>query len=70
MNSLITSLYKKPDQSGLIFDIEKENGGLERTSVKVAAVTDPVVLIEGSFRFFEVENLLRTICFDTYEPLR
>jgi hypothetical protein len=26
--------------------------------------------VEGYFKLFEIESLLRNVCFDTFEPLR
>lgn len=31
---------------------------------------DPIVAVEGHFKFLEIENLLRQICFDMFEPMR
>lgn len=33
-------------------------------------LTNSVMRVEGNFKFFEIETLLRNICFDTFEPLR
>ena len=53
----------------MLFDIELENGGLKRNLV-IPETTDAMIRVEGNFKFFEIETLLRNICYDTFEPLR
>jgi hypothetical protein len=48
------------------FDLEKEHGGVPKTGLKY----NEEIIIENNFRFFEIETLLRNICYDTFEPLR
>ena len=68
--SLAKQLYSsKVYSDNTVFDINLPNGGVD-WKLKISDDTDGVVLIEGHFKFFEVENLLRQICHDMFEPLR
>lgn len=60
---------QKPYGDDVVFDIELLNGGLAR-HLKLNDSSDGVIMVEGHFKFFEVENLLRTICYDMFDPLR
>ena len=57
--------FTKPTQRE-IFDIDTESGGLRPPTHP----EQKSVLVEGKFKFFEIENFLRQLCHDQFEPLR
>jgi hypothetical protein len=46
------------------FDLDRESGGMAKPEEGAE------IKMVGDYKLFEIENHLRQICFDTYEPLR
>ena len=59
---------EKPFNPNEVFEIRLPEGGLDRRLVK--ANDNNMVMVQGHYKFFEIENLLRTMCHDMFEPIR
>ena len=54
-----------------VFDIDVKDGGITRAQLTVPpSCENSAMRVEGYFKLFEIESLLRNVCFDTFEPLR
>lgn len=64
---ILHKLHQK-DAEKIVFDIDVKDGGVHK-SYKTEDLVDGI-RVETNFKFFEIENLLRLICFETFEPIR
>lgn len=57
-----------PNTNDIVFDIEVVDGGIK----KIFKTEDPVngIRVETNFKFFEIENVLKLICYETFDPIR
>ncbi len=64
---VLSKLHKK-ETDRIVFDIEVVDGGIKKT-YKTEDLIDEV-RVETNFKFFEIENVLKLICYETFEPIR
>ena len=51
-----------------MFDIDVVDGGIKKSYKTEDLVND--IRVETNFKFFEIENVLKLICYETFEPIR
>lgn len=64
---IIAKLWSK-ETDKIVFDIDVTDGGIKKTFKTEDLVNE--IRVETNFKFFEIENLLKLICFETFEPIR
>ena len=64
----ILAKLRKKDAEQIVFDIDVVDGGIKKTYKTEDLVND--IRVETNFKFFEIENVLKLICYETFEPIR
>lgn len=64
---ILAKLWSK-ETDKIVFDIDVTDGGIKKTFKTEDLVNE--IRVETNFKFFEIENLLKLICFETFEPIR
>ncbi len=64
---LLAKLRQKETEK-IVFDIDVVDGGIKKSFKTEDLVND--IRVETNFKFFEIENVLKLICYETFEPIR
>lgn len=64
---ILSKLYQK-ETDKIVFDIDVVDGGIKKSYKTEDLVNN--IRVETNFKFFEIENVLKLICFETFEPIR
>jgi hypothetical protein len=64
---ILTRLHQK-ETDKIVFDIDVVDGGIKKSFKTEDLVNN--IRVETNFKFFEIENVLKLICFETFEPIR
>ena len=64
----ILAKLRQKEMEKIVFDIDVVDGGIKKTFKTEDLVND--IRVETNFKFFEIENVLKLICYETFEPIR